>query len=125
MKAHDPTEPPPVPSSYYELRCAVVEMFHETMLAEGYTIGQAAGRCLVEFRQEIVAGGQDALVALSVILSRVARHDAPALARCVPEVAMLQQLAGRHDWGRDLSPGELSRLREDLNYLNERVPPAT
>lgn len=116
---------PTSPSSYYELRCAVVEMFYETMLAESYTIGQAASRCLVEFRQEIAPGGRDALVALSVILSRVAHHDAPALSRFAAEVAQLKQLAAQNELRAGLSAAEQSRLREDLSYLWERVPPAT
>ena len=39
-------------SGYYELRCAVVEMFYEVLQADKSAVGQAAGRCLVEFRGE-------------------------------------------------------------------------
>ncbi len=61
------------PESYSELRCAVVETFYEVLLSEGYTIGQAAGRCLVEFRSETQGGGRTGLIALSVLLSRAWR----------------------------------------------------
>ena len=79
-------------SRYYELRCAVVEMFYETQMEEGYTVGQAASRCLVEFRREALGGQQDGLVVLSTLLSRVARHEPEALANFGPDIAALRGL---------------------------------
>ena len=109
------------PSSYFELRCAVEEMFYETLLAERYTIGQAASRCLVEFRSELNGGGQEALVALSVILSRVARHDPAALARYQAELGAMQALAKKSACWRGLSSGEKKRLEEDLRFAIEKA----
>ena len=107
-------------SAYYELRCAVVEMFYETLLAEHYTFGQAAGRCLVEFRREILAGGADAVVALSVVLSRVARHEPAALVRFKPELDLLQRLAQDPGARSNLAAGERERLAEDLRFVVEK-----
>lgn len=107
--------------TYYELRCAVLEMFYENLLAERYTIGQAAGRCLVEFRSEAQGGGQDALVVLSVLLARVARHEPGALARFAPEIEALRALGRKSaDW-RGLSAGEKARLQEDLRFVLEKA----
>ena len=64
------------PSNYHELRGSVVEMFYETMRTENYTVGQAASRCLVEFRREILGGGREALVVLSVIRVRTNKKAA-------------------------------------------------
>ena len=40
-------------SNYYALRCAVVEAFWDAVAGEKLTLGQAAGRCLVEFTSEL------------------------------------------------------------------------
>lgn len=109
------------PSPYYELRCAVVEMFYGTLLSEKYTIGQAASRCLVEFQREVQAGGRDALAALSVILSRVARHDAAALKRFKPELIRLQELTKKAILRRGLSADEKERLAEDVRFVLEKA----
>lgn len=109
------------PESYYELRSAVVEMFYEVLMAEGYTIGQAAGRCLVEFRRETQGGGRNGLVALSVLLARVARHEPAALARFQPEVRALAALAKQTTCWRGLAAGEKERLQEDVRFVAEKA----
>ena len=113
--------------SYYELRCAVVETFYEVLRSEGYAIGQAASRCLVEFRSESQGGGRTGLVVLSVILSRVARHDPAALARYRAEIGAMQALAKKSACWRGLSSGEKKRLEEDLRFVLEKAAalPAT
>lgn len=110
--------------SYYELRCAVVETFYEVLQSEGYSIGQAAGRCLVEFRTEAQGGGRTALVALSVLLSRVARHEPAALARFAPEIDALRALAKKSACWRGLASGEKKRLEEDLRFVFEKAAAA-
>ena len=113
--------------SYYELRCAVVETFYEVLRSEGYTIGQAAGRCLVEFRSEAQGGGRSALVALSVLLSRVARHEPAALSRFRPELDALRALSKKSVCWRGLASGERKRLEEDLRFTFEKaaaLPPS-
>ena len=107
--------------TYYELRCAVVETFYEVLLAEGYTIGQAASRCLVEFRSESQGGGQTGLAVLSAILARVARHDPAALARYQAEIGAMQALAKKSACWRGLSAGEKNRLEEDLRFVLEKA----
>ena len=107
--------------SYFELRCAVAEMFYEVLLSEHYTIGQAASRCLVEFRQDLNQGGRDALVVLSVILSRVARHEAAALAGYAPEVATLKNLAKKSACWRGIDGEAKERLQEDVRYTLEQA----
>lgn len=116
---------PQKPSPYYELRCAVVEMFYETLLAERYTIGQATGRCLVEFRREVQGSGRDALVALATILSRTARHDATALAHFAPEIGALQALGHKSACWRGLAAEEKERLKEDLRFVAEKAGPSS
>ena len=109
------------PFTYYELRCAVSETFYEVLLGERYTIGQAAGRCLTEFRSEAQGGGQDALVVLSVLLSRVARHEPAALPRFAPEIAALKALAKKTACWKGLSSGETSRMKEDVRFAVEKA----
>lgn len=109
------------PESYYELRNAVVETFYEVLLSEGYTIGQAASRCLVEFRSETQSGGRPGLIALSVLLARVARHEPAALARFQPEVRALAALAKQSACWRGLKTGEKERLREDARFVAEKA----
>ncbi len=106
--------------TYFDLRCAVVEMFYENLLSEHYTIGQAAGRCLVEFRSEAQGGGQDALVVLSVLLSRVARHEPETLARFVPEIDALRAIGKKFACWRGLSADAKARMQEDLRFVLEK-----
>lgn len=108
-------------AGYFELRGSVVELFYEVLLAERYAIGQAAGRCLVEFRGEAQGGGQDALVVLSVLLARVARHDPAALARFLSEVEALRALARKSACWRGLAGVEKERLREDVRLVLEKA----
>ena len=107
--------------SYYELRNAVVETFYEVLLSEGYAIGQAASRCFVEFRSESQGGGRTGLVVLSVLLSRLARHDPTALARYPAEIGAMQALAKKSACWRGLSSGEKERLKEDLRFVLEKA----
>jgi hypothetical protein len=107
--------------TYFELRCAVEEMFYENLLAEKYTIGQAAGRCLVEFRSEAQGGGQDALVVLSVLLARVARHEPATLARFAAESEALRAIAKKSACWRGLADLEKERLKEDVRFVLEKA----
>lgn len=108
-------------SKYYELRCAVVEMFYETQMEEGYTVGQAASRCLVEFRREALGGRQEGLTVLSVLLSRVARHEPEALANFGAEIAALKGLGKKFGCWRGLDSGEKERMREDVMFALEKA----
>ena len=107
--------------SYYELRCAVSETFYEVLLGERYTLGQAAGRCLTEFRSEAQGAGQEALVVLSVVLSRVARHEPAALPRFLPEIVALKALAKKSACWKGLSSGETERMKEDVRFVIEKA----
>jgi hypothetical protein len=106
---------------YFELRCAVAEMFYEVLLAEHYTVGQAAARCLVEFRQDLNRGGRDALVVLSVLLARAARHDAKALAGFASEIATLRTLAKKSSCWKGLGAEAGARLKEDVRFALEKA----
>lgn len=110
-----------MPSNYYELRCAVVEMFYETLWEEGYTIGQATSRCLVEFRQEVQGGGQDGLIVLSVLLSRVARHEPSTLADFQPEVTALRALGKKPLCWKGLESSARERIKEDVRFVSEKA----
>ena len=107
--------------SYYELRCAVSETFYEVLLGERYTLGQAAGRCLTEFRSEAQGAGQEALGVLSVVLSRVARHEPAALPRFSPEIEAVKALAKKSACWKGLSSGETSRMKEDVRFVVEKA----
>ncbi len=107
--------------SYFELRCAVVETFYEVLRSEGYTIGQAASRCLVEFRSEAQGGGRTALVVLSVLLSRVARYEPAALERYQAEIGAMQALAKKAACWKGLAPGEIKRMKEDVCFTSEKA----
>ena len=107
--------------SYYELRCAVSETFYEVLLGERYTLGQAAGRCLTEFRSEAQGAGQDALVVLSVLLSRVARHEPETLSRFSPEIEAVKALAKKSACWKGLSSGETERMKEDVRFVIEKA----
>ena len=107
--------------TYYELRCSVAETFYEVLLGVGYTIGQATGRCLVEFRGEAQGAGQAALVVLSVLLSRVARHEPATLARFKPEIEALRALGKKSACWKGLTSGEKERLQEDLRFVLEKA----
>lgn len=108
-------------SNYYELRCAVVEMFYETLREEGYTIGQATSRCLVEFRREVQGGTQEGLVVLSVLLGRVARHEPAALAGFEPEWTALRALGKKTACWKGIAGTAKERLQEDLRFVLERA----
>ena len=109
------------PFTYYELRCAVSETFYEVLLGERYTLGQAAGRCLTEFRSEAQGAGQDALVVLSVLLSRVARHEPETLSRFSPEIEAVKALAKKSACWKGLSSGETERMKEDVRFVIEKA----
>lgn len=108
-------------SNYYELRCAVVEMFYETLLEEGYTIGQATARCLVEFRKEVQGGKQDGLIVLSTLLARVARHEPRSLADFTAETGALQALAKKTMCWKELAADEKERMKEDIRFTSEKA----
>ena len=116
----EPGNRPGEPAEYFELRCAVVEMFYETLRTENYTVGQAASRCLVEFRREILGGGRDALVVLSVILSRVGHHDPAALVRFAAETDDLLKLAQATDAWEGLCRSAKARIQEDVRFTQEK-----
>jgi hypothetical protein len=113
-------------SNYYELRCAVVEMFYETLVDESYTFGQATARCLVEFRQEALGGKQEGLVVLSSLLSRLARHEPETLADFVAELTALRALSKQKACWKGLSSAEKDRIKEDVRFaveMAENPPP--
>ncbi len=108
-------------TNYYELRCAVVEMFYETLFEERYTIGQAASRCLVEFRRETQGGDREELVVLSVLLSRVARHEPASLKDFKAEVTALRALEKKPACRQGIEGSAGERLREDLRFIFEKA----
>lgn len=107
---------------YFELRCAVLETFYGTMLAEKYTVGQAADRCLVEFRRDVLRAGWEALAVLACLLARVARHDRPALARFAREMAAMQKLAVAPACRQALDRRAWGRVQEDLGFIRQPGP---
>ncbi len=107
--------------AYFKLRCVVVELFYESLLEERYSVGQAADRCLVELQGAVQGGGRNALVVLSVLLSRVARREPAALARFTAETSTLRTLGEQAACWRGLQAEERERLQEDLRFVLEKV----
>ncbi|MDD2240051.1 MAG: hypothetical protein PHO14_08320 [Kiritimatiellae bacterium] len=110
-------------SNYYKLRCAVVEMFYETLREEDYTIGQATSRCLVEFRREVQGGKQEGLFVLSALLSRVARHEPAILVDFMPEVTALRALGKKPSCWKNVDPTAKERIKEDVRFVSEKAEP--
>ena len=106
---------------YFELRCAVVEQFYEGLIEENYRVGQSAARCLVEFQRELRAGGADGLTVLSVLFSRVARHEPAALRGFKEELDTLRRLAGISESWRGIEGNARERTEEDVRYATERA----
>jgi len=107
--------------SYFELRCAVVEMFYGNLIDEKYTLGQTTDRCLSEFQQEIGEGGRNALVILSVTLSLLGRHEASKLSDFADGIKVLKALSEKVDLWEGLSADEKERLQEDIAFTLENA----
>lgn len=106
---------------YYELRCTLIELFYETLLEERSSIRQAASRGLVEFQRQVKTGDRDGLIVLSVLLSRVARHESAALKDYVPEVAALLGLAERATNWKALGAAAREQLKEDVLFVRKKA----
>ncbi len=106
---------------YFELRCAVVEMFYGNFIDEKYTLGQTTDRCLSEFQQEIGEGGRNALIILSVTLSLLGRHEAGKLSDFTAEIKTLGTLSEKTDLWEGLSEDEKERMQEDIAYTLENA----
>lgn len=104
-------------SRYYELRCAVMEAFYSAIVAEQFTVGQAADRCLMEFSSEVQEHGCEALMVLSCLLARTARHDRRALKRFAEEVKALALLEKTPVCWKGLTRREKSRMLEDIRFI--------
>ncbi len=108
-------------ANYYKLRCAVIETFYETLLEEKYTFGQAASRCLIEFRREMGGADHAKLIVLSILLSRLARHEPSSLNDFRGPVNTLRDLGRQSSLREGLDPSEIARLEEDLRFINEQA----
>jgi len=106
---------------YFELRCAVVEMFYGNLLDEKYTLGQTASRCLSEFQQEVGEGERNALIVLSVTLSLLGRHEMSKLSDFGEEIKSLKLLRDKADLWEGLSADEKERMQEDIAYTLENA----
>ena len=106
-------------SNYFKLRCAVMETFYSGIVSEKYTVGQATDRCLVEFGAEVRENGRDALVVLSSLLARTARHDHSALKRFAEELGTLALLEKKPACQKGLNSGEKARMLEDVRFIRK------
>lgn len=77
---------------YYKLKYYVIESFYEKIVAENYTIAQAADRCLVEFWKQISDGGISALVVYSTLFSKTVFHSPEQLKHFQKQIATLLKL---------------------------------
>ena len=98
----------------------MVEAFWDAVAGEKLTLGQAAGRCLVEFTSELAGHGRDALIVLSVVLSRLARYEPTALRRFGPELKRMQEISEKPGCWRGLDASEKARMREDVRLALEK-----
>ena len=107
-------------SNYYPLRCAVVETFWGAFAGEKLTLGQAAGRCLVEFTSELAGHGRDALIVLSVVLSRLGRYEPTVLRRFGAELKRMKEISEKPGCWSGLDVSEKARMREDVQLALEK-----
>ena len=105
--------------NYYELKYLVTETFYENILQEKYTIGQSAGRCFVEFYNEITLNNIESLIVYSTVLARVAKHEKNVLDLFKKEVKSMNDLA--NDIFNVVKTDEVEALKEDVDYINSKI----
>ncbi len=97
---------------YYQLKYLVTETFYENMLDENYTIGQTAGRCFVEFYEELHENNIESIIVISTILARIARHEPTKLKDFLKEYKEMLELLQRINLDESLKEEE----RKDILY---------
>lgn len=106
--------------NYYELKYLVTETFYENILQEKYTIGQSAGRCFVEFYNEITLNNIESLIVYSTVLARIAKHE-NVLDSFKKEVKSMNDLANEKDIFNVVKTDEVEALKEDVDYINSKI----
>ena len=107
--------------NYYELKYLVTETFYENILQEKYTIGQSAGRCFVEFYNEITLNNIESLIVYSTVIARVAKHEKNVLDLFKKEVKSMNDLANEKDIFNVVKTDEVETLKEDVDYINSKI----
>lgn len=105
---------------YYKLKYYVTESLYEKIVAENYTIAQAADRCLVEFWKQISDGGINALVIYSTLFSRTAFHSPEQLKHFQKQIAKMNQLS-TPEIHQMLSEDALEELIDDIDAINQNL----
>lgn len=108
-------------TNYYELKYLVTETFYENILQEKYTIGQSAGRCFVEFYNEITLNNIESLIVYSTVLARVTKHEKNVLDLFKKEVKSMNDLANKKDIFNVMKTEEVEVLKEDVEYINSKM----
>lgn len=106
--------------NYYELKYLVTETFYENILEENYTIGQTAGRCFAEFYSQLKKNDLEALIVMSTILSRVAKHDNTALKLFEKDIKRMNLLFEKKDVLMNIENDTFVMLKDDIDYINSR-----
>ena len=107
--------------NYYELKYLVTETFYENILQEKYTIEQSAGRCFVEFYNEITLNNIESLIVYSTVLARIAKHEKNVLDSFRKEVKRMNDLANEKDIFNVVKTDEVEALKEDVDYINSKI----
>ncbi|MBD7912479.1 MULTISPECIES: hypothetical protein [Clostridium] len=107
--------------NYYKLKYLITETFYENILEEKYTIGQSAGRCFVEFYNELNLNNIESLIVYSTVLARVARHEKSVLNSLGKELEEMNKLLVQNDIFNNISDDEVEALKEDIDYVNSKV----
>ena len=107
--------------SYYELKYLIIETFYENILEEKYTIGQSAGRCFIEFYNEVNLINIESLIVYSTVLARVAKHEKSVLNSLEKEVQQMNSLFIQKDILNNINDDEVKALKEDIDYINSKI----
>lgn len=90
-------------------------------MQEKYTIEQSAGRCFVEFYNEITLNNIESLIVYSTVLARIAKHEKNVLDSFRKEVKSMNDLANEKDIFNVVKTDEVEVLKEDVDYINSKI----
>ncbi len=104
-------------TEYYKLKYIITETFYENMLDENDTIGQASGRCLVEFFSELDENNIESIIVTSTILARIVRHEAKKLKDFLKEYDRILELLKKINLDEYLTEDEKGDILYDIGCI--------
>ena len=104
-------------TEYYKLKYIITETFYETMLDENYTLGQASGRCFVEFFAELSENNIESFIVISTVLARIARHEPQKLKDFLKEYNKILELLKKFNLDDYLTKDEKEDILFDIGCI--------